>query len=92
MNWQLLAPRQYPPAPHLNHRSPSRGRGRVLSPGDLSCELRMPLSNVNYHRYRLRRTGLVELIGERPVRGATEHFYREKRTTGLEPATVLSAT
>jgi hypothetical protein len=54
-------------------------RGRTLSPSDLSYELRTPLSNVNYHVTELRRTGLVELAGERPVRGATEHFYREAK-------------
>jgi hypothetical protein len=53
--------------------------GRTLSPSDLSYELRTPLSNVNYHVTELRRTGLVELAGERPVRGATEHFYREAK-------------
>jgi hypothetical protein len=53
--------------------------GRTLSPSDLSYELRTPLSNVNYHVTELRRTGLVELTGERPVRGATEHFYCEAK-------------
>ena len=55
--------------------------GRTLSPSDLSYELRTPLSNVNYHVTELHRTGLVELVGERPVRGATEHFYREAKGT-----------
>jgi len=54
--------------------------GRTLSPSDLSYELRTPLSNVNYHVTELHRTGLVDLVGERPVRGATEHFYREAKT------------
>jgi predicted ArsR family transcriptional regulator len=53
--------------------------GRTLSPSDLSYELRTPLSNVNYHMTELHRTGLVELTAERPVRGATEHFYRETK-------------
>ena len=35
----------------------------------------MPLSNVNYHVIELHRSGLLELASERPVRGATEHFY-----------------
>ena len=37
----------------------------------------MPLSNVNYHVTELLGSGLIELTGERQVRGATEHFYRE---------------
>ena len=50
--------------------------GRTLSPSDLSYELRVPLSNVNYHVTELVRSGLIELARERQVRGATEHFYR----------------
>src|SRR3954452_16541200 len=50
--------------------------GRTISPSDLSCEVRVPLSNVNYHVTELLRSGLIELAGERQVRGATEHFYR----------------
>jgi predicted ArsR family transcriptional regulator len=75
--------------------------GRILSPKDLSLELQAPLSTVNYHVTELRRSNLVEVVGEQQVRGAIEHFYRlaetgerkprrrrrRKRTTGLEPAT-----
>jgi DNA-binding transcriptional ArsR family regulator len=50
--------------------------GRVLSPKDLSLELRSPLSTVNYHVTELRRSGLVEVVEEHQVRGAIEHFYR----------------
>jgi DNA-binding transcriptional ArsR family regulator len=50
--------------------------GRVLSPSDLSCELSAPLSKVNYHVTELAKSGIIDLVGERPVRGATEHFYR----------------
>lgn len=50
--------------------------GRVLSPSDLSRELQIPLSNTNYHVTELAKSGLIELVRERPVRGATEHFYR----------------
>lgn len=50
--------------------------GRVLSPSDLSLELQIPLSNTNYHVTELAKSGLIELIGQRQVRGATEHFYR----------------
>ena len=50
--------------------------GRVLSPSDLSRELQIPLSNTNYHVTELAKAGLIELMRERQVRGATEHFYR----------------
>jgi DNA-binding transcriptional ArsR family regulator len=50
--------------------------GRVLSPSDLSHELQIPLSNTNYHVTELAKAGLIELARKRPVRGATEHFYR----------------
>src|ERR1700761_1014011 len=49
--------------------------GRVLSPSDLSRELQIPLSNTNYHVTELAKSGLIELVRERAVRGATEHFY-----------------
>lgn len=50
--------------------------GRILSPSDLSRELQIPLSNTNYHVTELAKAGLIELVRERQVRGATEHFYR----------------
>ncbi|HEY6145955.1 MAG TPA: helix-turn-helix domain-containing protein [Solirubrobacterales bacterium] len=50
--------------------------GRVLSPSDLSRELQIPLSNTNYHVTELAKAGLIALVRERQVRGATEHFYR----------------
>lgn len=50
--------------------------GRVLSPSDLCHELQIPLSNTNYHVTELAKAGLIELVRKRPVRGATEHFYR----------------
>jgi predicted ArsR family transcriptional regulator len=50
--------------------------GRILSPKDLSLELQAPLSTVNYHVTELRNSELVEVVDERQVRGAIEHFYR----------------
>jgi predicted ArsR family transcriptional regulator len=50
--------------------------GRTLSPSDLSQELQIPLSNTNYHVTELAKAGLIELVSQRQVRGATEHFYR----------------
>jgi predicted ArsR family transcriptional regulator len=79
MNWQLLARANTHPLRISILEVLAMDDGRTLSPSDLSYELRTPLSNVNYHVTELRRTGLVELAGERPVRGATEHFYREAK-------------
>jgi DNA-binding transcriptional ArsR family regulator len=76
--------------------------GRTLSPTELSRELQIPLSNTNYHVTELAKAELIELVRERQVRGATEHFYRlpsgsrigsnghGKRATGLEPASAIS--
>jgi DNA-binding IclR family transcriptional regulator len=79
MNWQLLARANTHPLRISILEVLAIDGGRTLSPSDLSYELRTPLSNVNYHVTELHRTGLVELVGERPVRGATEHFYRETK-------------
>src|SRR5690348_6947017 len=59
--------------------------GRTLSPKDLSIELQAPLSTVNYHVTELAKADLLELTGERQVRGAVEHFYRPAEN-GLEAA------
>ena len=58
--------------------------GRVLSPSDLSRELQIPLSNTNYHVTELAKAGLIELVRERQVRGATEHFYRLPQVASSE--------
>jgi DNA-binding transcriptional ArsR family regulator len=58
--------------------------GRVLSPSDLSHELQIPLSNTNYHVTELAKGELIELVRERQVRGATEHFYRLPAEGGKE--------
>jgi predicted ArsR family transcriptional regulator len=85
MNWQLLARANTHPLRVSILEVLALDGGRTLSPSDLSYELRTPLSNVNYHVTELHRTGLVELVGERPVRGATEHFYREAKA--VKPST-----
>src|ERR1044072_9445229 len=59
--------------------------GRTLSPSDLSQELQIPLSNTNYHVTELAKAGLIELVRQRQVRGATEHFYRIPETTQAMP-------
>jgi hypothetical protein len=67
--------------------------GRVLSPVSLSRELKIPLSNTNYHVRQLAKSALIELAGQRPVRGATEHFYRlpGDSGTGSAPDPALAA-
>ena len=85
MNWQLLARANTHPLRISILEVLGMDGGRTLSPSDLSYELRTPLSNVNYHVTELRRTGLVERAGERPVRGATEHFYREAKASSKKP-------
>lgn len=75
MNWQLLARANTHPLRVSILEVLSLDGGRTLSPKDLSLELQAPLSTVNYHVTELAKTGLLELIGERQVRGAIEHFY-----------------
>lgn len=77
MNWQLLARANTHPLRISILEILAMDGGRTLSPNELSYELRMPLSNVNYHVTQLLESGLIELARERKVRGATEHFYRE---------------
>ena len=76
MDWQRLARANTHPLRISVMEVMEMDGGRTLSPSDLSYELRVPLSNVNYHVTELLRSGLIELARERQVRGATEHFYR----------------
>jgi hypothetical protein len=45
----------------------------------LADKLHEPVNDVAYHVRRLRDLGIIELAGTRPVRGATQHFYRAVR-------------
>jgi hypothetical protein len=76
MDWQRLARANTHPLRISVLEVLAIDGGRTMSPSDLSFELRVPLSNVNYHVTELFKSGLLELAGERQVRGATEHFYR----------------
>jgi|SRR3954454_316576 len=96
MDWQLLARANTHPLRISIMEVMEMDDGRCLSPSELAYELRMPLSNVNYHVTELHHSGLLELAGERQVRGATEHFYREatgaaKRNGALEAEAVAAA-
>ena len=75
MNWQLLARANTHPL-RVSILEVLSIDGRTLSPKDLSLELQAPLSTVNYHVTELAKAGLIEMVGERQVRGAIEHFYR----------------
>ncbi|MBK5220460.1 MAG: winged helix-turn-helix transcriptional regulator [Thermoleophilia bacterium] len=49
---------------------------RTASPAEISIELGENLGNVSYHVRKLWKGGAVEIVEEKPVRGAMEHFYR----------------
>lgn len=83
MNWERLARANTHPLRVSILEVLSIDQGRTLSPKDLSLELQAPLSTVNYHVTELRRSNLVEVVDERQVRGAIEHFYR---LVELEPS------
>lgn len=61
---------------------PLRGRcltilsDRTASPNELARELGEDVGNVSYHVKQLLKMEAIELVRERPVRGAVEHFYR----------------
>jgi predicted ArsR family transcriptional regulator len=76
MDWQRLARANTHPLRISVLEVLALDDGRTLSPSDLSYELRVPLSNVNYHVTELVKSNLIELASQRQVRGATEHFYR----------------
>lgn len=49
---------------------------RSASPNELKDLLEESLSDVSYHVRQLDKSGLIELVGERRVRGAVEHYYK----------------
>jgi DNA-binding transcriptional ArsR family regulator len=51
---------------------------RRASPTEIAHELREPVSTVSYHVRKLVEVNAVELVDERKVRGAVEHFYRAR--------------
>lgn len=75
VNWEMLARASVHPLRVSVLEVLGIDGGRVLSPSDLSQELQIPLSNTNYHVTELAKAGLIVLVRQRAVRGATEHFY-----------------
>lgn len=49
---------------------------RTASPIEMAKELDDSVGNVSYHVGRLVKLDCAELVGEKPVRGVVEHFYR----------------
>jgi DNA-binding transcriptional ArsR family regulator len=49
---------------------------RTASPVEIAQEIGKDVGHVGYHVRKLQELGLIELVDERPVRGAVEHFYR----------------
>lgn len=49
---------------------------KPISPLELADRLDESLSNVSYHVRVLAENGAVEEVASKPVRGATQHFYR----------------
>jgi hypothetical protein len=56
---------------------------RPTSPAAIGRELGVEASLVSYHARALEALDLVEQVGERPVRGAVEHFYRTVSLSGV---------
>jgi predicted ArsR family transcriptional regulator len=50
--------------------------GRTMTPADIARELQVGVNGLNYHVLELAKKGLIELVRESQVRGATAHFYR----------------
>jgi DNA-binding transcriptional ArsR family regulator len=49
---------------------------RTASPVEIAQQIGKDVGHVGYHVRKLQALNLIELVDERPVRGAVEHFYR----------------
>jgi DNA-binding transcriptional ArsR family regulator len=49
---------------------------RTASPVEIAQQIGKDVGHVGYHVRKLQGLNLIELVDERPVRGAVEHFYR----------------
>jgi DNA-binding transcriptional ArsR family regulator len=49
---------------------------RTASPVEIAQQIGKDVGHVGYHVRKLQELNLIELVDERPVRGAVEHFYR----------------
>lgn len=66
----------------------------AISPREASRLLDVRLSTISYHFRVLAKSRALDKTGERPVRGAVQHFYRANRTAAKMPMVteVLAAT
>jgi hypothetical protein len=59
---------------------------KMLSPKDLALLVNHPvLSNVAYHVRVLKEHGALDIVHEKPVRGAVAHYYRPTRPVAGTP-------
>jgi DNA-binding transcriptional ArsR family regulator len=65
---------------------------RTASPNELANELDEDVGNVSYHVKQLLKMEAIELVRERQVRGAVEHFYRAIKRPLLSDAEYLELT
>jgi DNA-binding transcriptional ArsR family regulator len=49
---------------------------RTASPVEIAQQIGKDVGHVGYHVRKLQQLDVIELVDERPVRGAVEHFYR----------------
>jgi DNA-binding transcriptional ArsR family regulator len=49
---------------------------RTASPVEIAQQIGKDVGHVGYHVRKLQQLEMIELVDERPVRGAVEHFYR----------------
>ena len=49
---------------------------RTASPVEIAQQIGKDVGHVGYHVRKLQKLNVIELVDERPVRGAVEHFYR----------------
>jgi DNA-binding transcriptional ArsR family regulator len=60
---------------------------RTASPNEIFAEIKdeldHDLSTLSYHIRKLDEAGVIELVDEKKVRGAVEHFYRAKTLTAV---------
>lgn len=63
---------------------------RTASPNEIATLIGEDVGNVSYHVRVLQRLEMIELVDERKVRGAIEHFYRAVTRTLLSDEEIAS--
>ncbi|HEX2392361.1 MAG TPA: winged helix-turn-helix domain-containing protein [Solirubrobacterales bacterium] len=57
---------------------------RVASPNEIARDLEVEVGTAAYHVRALEKNDYIELVSTRPVRGATEHFYRATKRAYID--------